>query len=91
MGPLVLADLYGSGSLDLFVGGRSVPGRYPENAESRVYRSTQQGWRLDERNTDALHSVGMVSAAVCSDLDGDGFPELILACEWGPEKLLEIL
>ncbi len=87
VGPLVLADLYGSGSLDLFVGGRSVPGRYPENAESRIYRSTQQGWRLDERNTAALRSVGMVSGAVCSDLDGDGFPELILACEWGPVRI----
>jgi hypothetical protein len=28
-----------------------------------------------------------VSAAVWSDLDGDGFPELILACEWGPLKI----
>ena len=64
-----------------------MPGRYPENAESRIYRSTQQGWRLDERNTAALRSVGMVSGAVCSDLDGDGFPELILACEWGPVRI----
>src|SRR5205823_1350609 len=24
---------------------------------------------------------------VFSDLDGDGFPELILACEWGPLKI----
>jgi hypothetical protein len=29
----------------------------------------------------------MVSAAVFSDLDGDGLPELILACEWGPIKI----
>src|SRR6185369_6621103 len=29
----------------------------------------------------------MVSGAVFSDLDGDGFPELILACEWGPVKI----
>src|SRR5205823_10768550 len=28
-----------------------------------------------------------VSGAVVSDLDGDGFPELILACEWGPIRI----
>ena len=31
--------------------------------------------------------MGLVSGAVWSDLDGDGFPELILACEWGPLKI----
>jgi hypothetical protein len=31
--------------------------------------------------------VGLVSGAVWSDLDGDGFPELVLACEWGPIRV----
>jgi hypothetical protein len=34
-----------------------------------------------------LKEVGLVSAAVWSDLDQDGFPELILACEWGPIRV----
>ena len=29
----------------------------------------------------------MISGAVFSDLDGDGAPELILACEWGPIRI----
>jgi hypothetical protein len=34
-----------------------------------------------------LTGVGLVSGAVFSDLDGDGYPELILACEWGPLRI----
>jgi protein-L-isoaspartate O-methyltransferase len=29
----------------------------------------------------------MVSGAVWSDLDGDGYPDLVLACEWGPVRV----
>jgi hypothetical protein len=36
-----------------------------------------------------LLDVGLVSGAVWSDLDGDGYPELVLACEWGPVKVFK--
>jgi hypothetical protein len=36
-----------------------------------------------------LEKVGLVNGAVWSDLDGDGFPELILACEWGPIRVFK--
>jgi hypothetical protein len=29
----------------------------------------------------------MVSGAVFSDLEGDGFPELVVACDWGPIRI----
>jgi hypothetical protein len=32
--------------------------------------------------------MGLVSGAVLSDLNGDGRPELVVACEWGPLKIL---
>jgi len=83
-GPLALADLDGDGNLDLFVGGRVLPGRYPAPASSKIYRNDGQQWKLDLENSRLLEKKGMVSGAVWSDLDGDGFPELILACEWGP-------
>jgi hypothetical protein len=87
VGPLSLGDLHGDGHLVLFVGGRVKPGRYPEAVSSRIFQNHDGTFQLDEPNSNLLQKVGLVSGAVWSDLDGDGFPELILACEWGPLRI----
>jgi hypothetical protein len=87
VGPLALADVEGDGDLDLFEGGRVIPGRYPEAASSRLFRCDGAQFHLDPGNSQTLEKVGLVSGAVWSDLDGDGLPELILACEWGPIRI----
>jgi hypothetical protein len=89
VGPLALADVNGDGRLDLFVGARVVPGAWPLPAPSRLYlRSADGGWQPDTANARVLSSLGLVSAALFTDVDGDGWPDLVVAAEWGPVRVL---
>ena len=89
VGPLAVADVNGDGILDVFVGARIVPGTWPFPAPSRLYRGTADGrFVLDADNAKAMASLGILSSALFADLDGDGWPELIVAAEWGPVRIL---
>ena len=80
VGAAIAADCDGDGDLDLFLGGRSVPGRYPEKPASALLRN--DGGRFTDITPDVLRQAGLVKSALFRDVDGDGLPELILALEW---------
>ncbi|GAA4464086.1 VCBS repeat-containing protein [Nibrella saemangeumensis] len=77
------ADFDGDGDVDLFRGGRIIPGQYPKPADSYLLRN-DKGVFTDVTNQVApgLRQAGMVTAAVWTDVNKDRKPDLMLVGEW---------
>ncbi len=89
------ADFDKDGDLDLFVGGRLIPGQYPLPARSYILEnvSTSQGGALFRDITDSvapmLQDLGLVTDALWTDYDQDGWLDLIVTGEWMPLTVLK--
>jgi hypothetical protein len=87
VGAVAAADFDRDGRLDLFIGGRVLTGDYPLPPQSALLAN--RGGKFEDV-TDALapglREVGMVTSALWSDVDGDGWPDLLLTLEWGQVK-----
>ncbi|MEO6723273.1 MAG: VCBS repeat-containing protein [Ferruginibacter sp.] len=80
------ADINGDGFIDLFVGGRIIPGRYPETPESYLLINNGKGKFTNQIAMLApkLQKAGMITDAVWTDLNNDKKPDLIVVGEWMP-------
>jgi hypothetical protein len=83
---VVPGDYDGDGAIDLFVGGRVVPGHYGIDPTSMLLHNDGHGRFTDVTATAApeLAHIGMVTDAVWRDVDRDGRLDLVVVGEWMP-------
>lgn len=82
-------DFDADGDMDLFVGGRLVPGKYPFPAKSYILKNeTKNGKPIFKDVTNTLvpefQDLGMVTDAEWVDVTGDNKKDLVIVGEWTP-------
>ena len=90
-GAVTAADFDRDGDLDLFVGGRSIPGKYGISPRSYLLQNDGTGRfrEVTDKKAPGLAHIGMVTSARWVDLDGDQWEDLVVAGEWMPITVLE--
>jgi len=88
---VVSADFDRDGDLDLFVGGRLVPGKYGETPKQTLLVNDGKGnfSNATAQLMPSANDIGMVTDAVWSDVDKDSFPDLVLVGDWMPITVLK--
>ena len=85
------ADYDRDGDLDLFVGGRIIPGQFPVAPNSYILRNDSQSGKakftdVASELSNSLRKTGLVTSALWSDADGDGWIDLFVTHDWGNVK-----
>ncbi len=83
------ADMDKDGDMELFVGGRVMPGDYPNPQQSYILDSDRPAHYKNIAPTvlPELSSAGMVTDAAWVDLNKDSWPDLIIAGEFMPIRV----
>ncbi|TBN04055.1 RNA-binding protein [Hyunsoonleella flava] len=78
-------DFDNDGDVDVFVGGRVIPGQYPKAPESYLLENRNGTFiNVTFKRAKALQNLGLVNDAVFSDCDSDGDKDLIVVGGWLP-------
>jgi enediyne biosynthesis protein E4 len=92
----VAGDYDRDGDLDLFVGGRILPGGFPLSSPSAILRNESKYAKGEIRLSVAtkevnpdLREMGMVTDALWTDFNNDGWLDLLIIGEWMPIRLFE--
>lgn len=86
------ADYNKDGYMDLFVGGRVRPGEYPLTPKSMLLQNkgnTGEVKFVEDPENSSLKELGMVTAALWTDIDNDDWLDLIVVGEFMPVRIFK--
>jgi enediyne biosynthesis protein E4 len=87
---VVASDYDSDGDMDLFVGGRQTPGKYPHPCRSYILENNKGKFTdVTAKIAPDLLQPGMVTSALWTDFDADGDRDLIVTGEWMPIMFME--
>jgi enediyne biosynthesis protein E4 len=93
---VVATDYDNDGDVDLFVGGRVLPGNFPVTTPGAILRNDSNGKtgkiKFSVATNDvnrALREPGMVTDATWFDFDMDGWQDLIVVGDWMPIRMFK--
>ncbi|MCL6258284.1 VCBS repeat-containing protein [Aquiflexum sp. TKW24L] len=83
---VTVADFNRDGNPDLFIGGRVIPGKYPQTPQSFLLINDGRGKFIDlsSQFLPLEGKIGMVADAETLDLNQDGFQDLVIVGEYMP-------
>ncbi len=82
---VVQADYDSDGDIDIFIGGRSVPGQYGALPNSYLLQNNAGSFTdITSSSAPLVKNVGMVTDALWQDIDNDNLKDLIIVGEWMP-------
>ncbi|MGI9543444.1 MAG: VCBS repeat-containing protein [Cyclobacteriaceae bacterium] len=71
------------GDIDLFVGGRVIPGKYPYSPTSYLLTNNKGTFTIaTQQLAPELESIGMVTDAIWTDINNDNQIDMIVTGEW---------
>lgn len=76
------------GDQDLFVGGRVTPGKYPMSPRSYWLENNGGKFTDVSDRMEGLSSPGMITDGLNTDINQDGYEDLVLVGEWMPITFL---
>jgi hypothetical protein len=83
------ADYDKDGDLDLFIGGRIDPWKYPKPVSGYIYRNDTRNGKVKFSDVTAtvapeLIDIGLINDAMFTDFNNDGWMDIVIAGEWMP-------
>jgi hypothetical protein len=87
-------DFDGDGDLDLFIGGRQIPGKYPFPARSYLLKNESKNGKalfvdVTDKMAPEFRNLGMITAAEWVDVTGDKKKDLVIVGEWTPVLIFQ--